>query len=66
MAYDGLVRQMLSIEIDKSSRFTDWARRPLSEAQLTYAIADVTHLAELYPILLARLEKAARLESEGS
>ncbi|MDH4386442.1 MAG: ribonuclease D [Caulobacter sp.] len=61
IAYDALVRQMLKIELDKSSRFTDWARRPLSENQLTYAIADVTHLARLYPILQASLEKAGRL-----
>jgi ribonuclease D len=61
VAYDALARKILKVEIDKSHRFTDWSRRPLSEAQLTYAIADVTHLAELYPILLARLEKAGRL-----
>jgi ribonuclease D len=61
IAYDALVRQMLKIELDKSSRFTDWARRPLSDAQLTYALADVTHLAELYPKLRARLEKEGRL-----
>jgi ribonuclease D len=61
IAYDALVRKILKIDLDKSSRFTDWARRPLSEAQLTYAIADVTHLAELYPILRARLDKAGRL-----
>ncbi len=61
IAYDALVRQMLKIELDKSSRFTDWARRPLSDAQLTYALADVTHLAALYPMLRARLEKEGRL-----
>jgi len=61
IAYDALVRKILKIDLDKSHRFTDWSRRPLSEAQLTYAIADVTHLAELYPILHARLEKAGRL-----
>ena len=61
VAYDALVRQMLKIDLDKSSRFTDWARRPLSEAQLTYALADVTHLANLYPKLRERLEKAGRL-----
>jgi ribonuclease D len=61
IAYDALVRQMLRIELDKSSRFTDWARRPLSDAQLDYALADVTHLAALYPMLRARLEKAGRL-----
>jgi ribonuclease D len=61
VAYDALVRKILKIEIDKSHRFTDWSRRPLSDAQLTYALADVTHLAELYPILRTRLEKAGRL-----
>jgi ribonuclease D len=61
IAYDALVRQMLKIDLDKSSRFTDWARRPLSDAQLSYALADVTHLAELYPILRERLDKAGRL-----
>jgi ribonuclease D len=61
IAYDALVRQMLRIELDKSSRFTDWARRPLSQAQLDYALADVTHLAALYPQLRERLEKAGRL-----
>jgi ribonuclease D len=61
IAYDALVRQMLRIDLDKSSRFTDWARRPLSQAQLDYALADVTHLAALFPLLRARLEKAGRL-----
>ncbi len=61
IAYDALVRQMLKIDLDKSSRFTDWARRPLSDAQLTYALADVTHLAALFPMLRQRLEKAGRL-----
>jgi ribonuclease D len=61
IAYDALVRQMLKIELDKSSRFTDWARRPLSEAQLTYALADVTHLASLFPMLRQRLADADRL-----
>ncbi len=61
IAYDALVRQMLKIELDKSSRFTDWARRPLSDNQLTYALADVTHLARLYPMLRDRLEREGRL-----
>ncbi|MDG2522341.1 ribonuclease D [Caulobacter segnis] len=61
IAYDALVRQMLKIELDKSSRFTDWARRPLTDAQLTYAVADVTHLAALFPMLRERLQKAGRL-----
>jgi ribonuclease D len=61
IAYDALVRQMLKVDLDKSSRFTDWARRPLSEAQLTYALADVTHLARLYPMLRGRLADTGRL-----
>ena len=61
IAYDALVRQMLKIELDKSSRFTDWARRPLSDNQLTYALADVTHLASLYPMLRERLEREGRM-----
>ena len=42
--YETLVRQIARATIDKSSRFTDWSRRPLSAAQMTYALADVTHL----------------------
>ena len=61
VAYDALVRQMLKVDLDKSSRFTDWARRPLSDNQLTYALADVTHLATLYPLLRQRLESDGRI-----
>ena len=61
IAYDALMRQVLKVEIDKSSRFTDWARRPLSEAQLVYAAGDVTHLAKAYPRIIERLERAERL-----
>ena len=61
VAYDSLVRSMLKIDLDKSSRFTDWARRPLADSQLSYALADVTHLATLYPMLRDKLEKAGRL-----
>src|SRR5579863_2868360 len=61
VAYDALVRQMLKIGLDKSSRFTDWARRPLSQAQLDYALADVTHLAAVYPLLRDRLAAEGRL-----
>jgi ribonuclease D len=62
IAYDALVSAVLKRRLDKSSRFTDWSRRPLSEAQLTYALADATHLRDLYPHLRATLEKAGRLE----
>ncbi len=61
IAYDAIVRQMLHIDIDKSSRFTDWSRRPLSQAQLDYALADVTHLADIYPKLKERLRREGRL-----
>ena len=62
IAYDALVQQMLKRRLDKSSRFTDWARRPLSEAQLAYAIADVTHLRDLYPRMHQKLEAENRLD----
>jgi ribonuclease D len=61
IAYDALVRQLLRIELDKSSRFTDWSRRPLSDAQLKYALADVVHLAALYPKLRDRLVRDKRI-----
>lgn len=61
VSYEALVRQMLRQEVDKGSRFTDWARRPLSDAQLIYALGDVTHLAALFPKLRDRLEKDGRL-----
>ncbi len=61
VSYEALVRQMLRQEVDKGSRFTDWARRPLSDAQLTYALGDVTHLAALFPKLRDRLQKDGRL-----
>jgi ribonuclease D len=61
IAYDALCRQMLKVEIDKSSRFTDWARRPLSEAQLSYALDDVIHLARLFPMLRDKLEETGRI-----
>ena len=48
-------------QLDKSSRFTDWSRRPLTEAQQTYALADVTHLRGIYEHLAAELERSGRL-----
>lgn len=61
IAYDALVFAMLNKRIDKSSRFTDWSRRPLSEDQLAYALADVTYLREIYPALTEELEQQGRL-----
>jgi ribonuclease D len=65
IAYDALVQQMLKRRLDKSSRFTDWSRRPLSDAQLAYALADVTHLRDLYPRMRQKLEAEGRLEWLG-
>src|SRR3954447_16944402 len=48
ISYDQLVQRITGDALDKSSRFTDWTRRPLSEAQLKYAISDVTHLRDVY------------------
>ncbi|MEQ1707751.1 MAG: ribonuclease D [Terricaulis sp.] len=61
IAYDALVQTVLKRRLDKSSRFTDWSRRPLSDAQLTYALADVTHLRDLYPRMYEKLESENRL-----
>ncbi|KAA5599494.1 ribonuclease D [Blastochloris sulfoviridis] len=60
VSYDQLVQRLTGQVIDKSSRFTDWSRRPLSEAQITYAEADVTHLRDVYMRLLRDLEKRGR------
>lgn len=62
MSYAKLVAAYLDIEVDKSSQNTDWLKRPLSEKQLIYAQADVTHLAEIYPMQRQRLADAARLD----
>ncbi len=53
VGYETLVRKIARAGLDKSSRFTDWSRRPLSEAQKTYALADVTHLRVIYEYLAA-------------
>ncbi|MEW9616117.1 ribonuclease D [Shinella sp. S4-D37] len=60
VSYDQLVQKIKSVHIDKSSRFTDWSRRPLSEKQLEYALADVTHLRDVYLALKEKLEAAGR------
>lgn len=59
--YGALVKGRLDISLDKGARFTDWSRRPLSEKQLNYAIADVTHLRDLYPGLVTELEEKGRM-----
>ncbi|MGD0867887.1 MAG: ribonuclease D [Rhizomicrobium sp.] len=61
-SYETLARKLAHVEIDKSARFTDWSRRPLSKRQLEYALADVTHLRVIYEALKKQLEKTGRAE----
>lgn len=60
ISYVNLVKRVTGIDLDKSSRFTDWSRRPLSEKQLTYAIGDVTHLRDVYRHLQQALAASKR------
>ena len=61
ISYDNLVKRVLNQNIDKSSQFTDWKRRPLSQKQLVYALGDVTHLRDAYLIMRDELEKTGRM-----
>jgi ribonuclease D len=61
VSYVNLVKQVTGRDLDKTSRFTDWARRPLTEKQLAYALGDVTHLRDVYKRLKAELEATGRL-----
>jgi ribonuclease D len=60
IGYSNLVELWLGIQLDKGARFTDWSRRPLDKRQLDYAIADVTHLAEIFPMMLEKLKEMDR------
>ena len=60
ISYDQLVQRITGDQLDKSHRFTDWTRRPLTDAQMTYALSDVTHLRDVYLKLAADLEKRGR------
>ena len=60
VGYETLVKKIARQPLDKSSRFTDWSRRPLSEEQLHYAVSDVTHLREVFAALDADLRKRDR------
>ena len=60
VGYEAIVRKLAKAQIDKSSRFTDWSRRPLSEKQLVYALADVTHLRVVYEALKKELDRTGR------
>jgi ribonuclease D len=62
ISYDQLVARITGDALDKSHRFTDWTRRPLSDAQLRYAISDVTHLRDVYLALVADLQRRERAD----
>ena len=69
VGYENLIKQTTGGKIDKGSRFTDWSHRPLTEAQLTYALADVTHLRGAFEILEKKLKENGReswLEEESA
>ena len=61
VSYEQLVNDLAKARVDKSSRFTDWSRRPLTDAQLAYALSDVTHLAKVYEALMEQLRANGRL-----
>jgi ribonuclease D len=60
ISYDQLVQRITGDQLDKSNRFTDWTRRPLTDAQLVYAVSDVTHLRDVYLKLDEDLHKRGR------
>jgi ribonuclease D len=62
ISYDQLVARITGDTLDKSHRFTDWTRRPLSDAQLRYAVSDVTHLRDVYLALVEDLQKRGRAD----
>jgi ribonuclease D len=62
ISYDQLVQRITGDTLDKSNRFTDWTRRPLTQAQVDYAVSDVTHLRDVYRTLLADLGRRGRTE----
>jgi ribonuclease D len=69
VGYETLIHKTTNGKVDKASRFTDWSHRPLSDAQLTYALSDVTHLRDAYEYLEETLEKNGRrawLEEESN
>jgi ribonuclease D len=65
ISYDQLVQRITGDTLDKSHRFTDWSRRPLSDAQLGYAISDVTHLRDAYLALVEDLKRRGRVDWVG-
>jgi ribonuclease D len=62
IGYAGFVKEMVGLTLDKAQARTDWSRRPLGAAQLSYAVDDVRYLVEIYPRMRARLQELGRLE----
>ncbi|MFM9891099.1 MAG: ribonuclease D [Rickettsiales bacterium] len=62
VSYENLVRELVGASLDKASRFTDWAKRPLSDRQLAYALDDVIHLRVVYETLRAQIEEEGRAD----
>ncbi len=62
IGYANLIKSLLNIDVDKSQTRTDWTRRPLNNKQLAYAASDVIHLAEVYPMMLNKLEELGRTD----
>jgi ribonuclease D len=62
VGYEGIVRKLANAQIDKSSQFTDWSRRPLTHKQMAYALSDVTHLRVVYEKLSAQIAKENRAD----
>lgn len=62
VSYENLVKSICGVELDKSYRVSNWLQRPLSERQLEYALADVTHLRKIYHHLKTEAESSGRLE----
>jgi ribonuclease D len=60
IGYSNLIESLLGHSLDKGARFTDWGRRPLDKRQIDYAIADVTHLAAVFPRMVEKLRKTGR------
>ncbi|GAA4719422.1 ribonuclease D [Sphingomonas lutea] len=60
IGYSNLIESLLGHSLDKGARFTDWSRRPLDKRQIDYAIADVTHLATVFPRMVDKLRKTGR------
>ncbi len=60
VGYEAIVRKLVGAQIDKSSQFTDWSRRPLTHKQMSYALSDVTHLRTVYEKLMEQIERESR------